>query len=96
MAEHAKIPSDFKVLEQSALGLRKLRSPGANRVLAGLKAAADANGLPDTGRFIDYGDERPALPGQKPQTTIVLGHTPGHPGEANYLAAFPPASNPKE
>lgn len=79
----------MKPVEVPRLGLRKLKSPSNLRILAGLKAAADANGIPAAGRFIQYGT--PESP-----HAVVLGSAPGHVGEQDYQAAFPTTETPKE
>lgn len=76
---------DMKPVEIPPLAMRKLKSPGTRRVLEGLRRAADANGLPQDGRFIDYSDTAN-------RNTVVLGAAPGHTGESSYLAAFPTAA----
>lgn len=74
--------ADLKLLERERLGLRKLRSPGTRRVLAGLRQALEANGAPPEGRFVQYGTE------DSPHA-VVMGVAAGHSGAEDYQAAFP-------
>lgn len=62
---------------------KRLQSPGVRRVLTGLKAVADQQGVPVDGRFVDF-----SLDGA--HDTVVLGVCPGHSGNENYQAVFPP------
>jgi hypothetical protein len=67
--------------ENSLMRPQRWQSSGVRRVLDGLKAAADANGMQDGGRYVQYGtgEERGA---------VLMGAAPGHPGEEDYRAAF--------
>jgi hypothetical protein len=74
--------ADMQDVPQERLGLRKLRSANNRAVLAALKRVADANGVPQAGRFIQYGTP-------EAKNAVVLGAAAGHSGEADYQAAFP-------
>lgn len=61
--------------------LKRLRSPGVRRTLAGLRAVADANGIQTDGRIVQFGTKEQPL-------AVVLAVAPGHPGEKLYQAAL--------
>lgn len=61
--------------------LRRMRSLGVRRVMAGLRAVADANGIQQDGRIVQLGTPEQPL-------AVVLAVAPGHPGEKLYQAAL--------
>lgn len=74
---------------------KRLQSPGVQRVLAGLKAVADQQGLAAEGRFVAFSMLGPGrgLTGDGDRDTVMLGVCPGHPGNDDYQAVFPPVQN---
>lgn len=65
---------------QVEAALRRLRSPGVIGAVAGLKAVADANGMPPSGRALQFGTK------EAPRA-VVLRYAPGSTHEKVYQAA---------